>query len=144
MSFKLSNTSKRKLKTCHNDLQKIVVAAIAVSAIDFGVAEGHRSVIRQRKLYLDGKTKVDGINIKGKHNCSPSEAVDLYAFVNGKASWDREVLCYVAGVITAVAKQLKKQGEISHNIRWGGNWDGDGEILADQGFDDLPHFELKK
>ncbi len=28
------------------------------------------------------------------------------------------------------------------NLRWGGDWDGDRD-LADQDFDDWPHFELE-
>ena len=39
---------------------------------------------------------------------------------------------------------LWEKGLIDHVIRWGGNWDSDGVIIRDQGFDDLVHFELKE
>jgi peptidoglycan L-alanyl-D-glutamate endopeptidase CwlK len=37
--------------------------------------------------------------------------------------------------------QQEEQVEDTLRLRWGGDWDGDGE-LDDQQFDDLPHFEL--
>ena len=48
------------------------------------------------------------------------------------------------GHINGVAEMLYKQGGITHKLRWGGNWDMDGEILIDQSFDDRPHVELIK
>ena len=39
-------------------------------------------------------------------------------------------------------KILKEEGIISHDIRWGFNWDRDGIIISDQNFQDGPHFEL--
>jgi peptidoglycan L-alanyl-D-glutamate endopeptidase CwlK len=118
--------------------------AITVCPIDFGIAEGHRSVELQNKYFKEGKSKIDGINRKGKHNYEPSMAADIYLFINGKASWDKEGLSYVMGHINAVAELLYQQGQISHKLRWGGNWDMDGEILLDQSFDDRPHIELIK
>jgi len=139
---KFGNSSKQRLSTCHTDLQLIMNTAIGISDIDFGIAEGHRSIEDQQKYFREGKSKIDGINKKGKHNYSPSLAADIYAYVNGKASWSNEDLNYLAGLIHAVAEMLFSQGKVSHKIRWGGNWDMDGEILIDQSFDDRPHFEL--
>lgn len=140
--MKFSKTSKKRLSTCHNDLQLIINTAISISKIDFGVAEGHRSIEKQQQYFNEGKSKIDGVTRKGKHNYSPSLAVDIYAYVNGKASWNNEDLSYLAGLIDAVAEMLYKDAKITHKLRWGGNWDMDGEILIDQSFDDRPHFEL--
>ena len=41
----------------------------------------------------------------------------------------------MGGMLRGIAKQLNT------NIRWGGDWDNDGEI-ADNSFDDLVHVEL--
>ena len=144
MSYTFGSKSKERLKTCHSDLQKILNLAIEVSAIDFGVAEGYRSLEKQFQYYKEGKSQIDGIQKKGKHNYNPSLAVDIYPFVNGKAKWSNEDLSYLAGVIQTCANILLKDGLISHSIRWGGNWDMDGEMLSDQNFDDRPHFELHK
>lgn len=135
-------TSQARLTTCHNDLQLIMNEAIKYSNVDFGIAEGHRSIELQQKYFKEGKSKVDGIKVKGKHNYNPSLAADIYLWINGKASWNAETLTYVAGFIEATARQLYRNGNIEHLIRWGGNWDKDGEILSDQSFDDRPHFEL--
>ena len=142
MAFKFGSTSKQRLHTCHVDMQKIMNMAISVSDIDFGIAEGHRSVALQKKYFLEGKSKIDGVNRLGKHNYKPSLAADIYLWINGKAKWQNEDLSYLAGVIQTCATLLHRQGKISHVIRWGGNWDMDGEILYDQSFDDRPHFEL--
>lgn len=134
--YKFGNTSQERLNTCHEDLIKIFESAIALSPIDFGIAEGHRSIERQKKLFDEGKSKIDGITRKGKHNHSPSLAVDVYAWVNGKASWEQNHLCIIIGVVMAVAANY------GIKLRSGANWDMDGEFITDQSFQDLPHFEL--
>lgn len=148
MAFNFGKISEERLRTMHPDLQLVFRESIKVSEVDFGIAEGHRPVKRQQQLYAQGRTvpgrivtHVDGVNKKSKHNILPSEAGDIYAFVNGKAYWSERYLTYLGGVITSVAKRLYAEGKISRPIRWGGNWDRDGNILDDQQFDDAPHFE---
>ena len=141
--FKFSSSSMERLSTCHADLQLIFMNTIEISNIDFGIAEGHRSLERQKKLFDEKKSKIDGISKKGKHNYSPSLAVDIYPFINGAANWDNEHLSYLAGLIHGVSQMLLNSGKIQHAVRWGGNWDNDGVILIDQSFDDRPHFELR-
>jgi len=158
MGHKLGTTSKKRLNTCHSDIIKIITMAISVSKIDFGIAEGYRSIEKQQAYYAIGRTvdlhrkpitNVDGINNIGKHNLDPSEAVDLYVWhpnreTRLKIAYDKMHLSYVAGIIDACAEILYKQGEITHVIRWGANWDKDLIIDYDQDFDDFPHFELVK
>ena len=142
--------SKDRLSTCHKDLQLIMNLAIEISNIDFGISEGHRSIERQKELYDQGRTTpgkivtwIDGETKKGKHNYSPSMAVDIYPWINGKVQWDNEHLIYLAGLIHGVAEILYAKGEITHTIRWGGNFDMDGELLEETSVD-RPHFELVK
>lgn len=135
--MKFSELSDKRLKTCDKRLQSIMYRAIQVTDVDFGIAEGYRTVERQQELFKEGKTKIDGITAISNHNVNPSIAVDIYGYVNGKADYSVPVMCYLAGLIRACAIEL------GYKIRWGGNWDQDGEILTDQNFDDLPHFELK-
>ena len=140
--FKFGKNSKEKLSTCHVDLQLIMNTVINITDVDFGISEGNRSLAKQHQYFVEGKSKIDGIVRKGKHNYLPSLAVDIYPYFDGGAKWDNEHLSYLAGIIHAVAEMLYAQGKISHKIRWGGNWDMDGVILLDQSFDDRPHFEL--
>lgn len=142
MAFKFGKGSLAKKKTIHCELEVILEAAILRSMVDFGISEGRRSLARQRELYEQGLSKIDGTKRRGKHNHNPSLAVDIYAFVNGKANYDTHNMCYLAGVITGVAAALYNKGVITHRVRWGGNWDMDGVIMHDQSFQDLCHFEL--
>lgn len=159
MAFSFSNSSAEKVATCHRDLQLILNEAIRVSPVDFGVSEGHRSVERQFALYQQGRvfeggkwvvvgpvvTNVDGINNKGKHNEVPSKAADIYAYVARNVQnmlYDKEHLAVVAGVLLATAARLRAEGKITHWLRWGADWDSDGEIATDHRFVDRPHFEL--
>ena len=141
--YQLGKKSKAELSSCHTDLQKIVHTAIRLTDVDFAIVEGHRSIERQQLLYDAGRSKIDGVTKKGKHNYSPSLAFDICAIVKGKASWRECYLAYLGGILMVTANMLYEKGVISSTLRWGGNWDGDGEIITDQSFIDLPHFELK-
>lgn len=140
--FKFGKTSKERLNTCHSDIQLIMNEAIKITNVDFGIAEGHRSIEKQQQYFKEGKSKIDGVNKKGKHNYTPSLAADIYPYFDNGAKWDNEHLSYLAGIIHAVSEILFASGKITHKVRWGGNWDMDGIILIDQSFDDRPHFEL--
>lgn len=148
MEHRFGKRSQSKLNTCHEDLIKIMTLAISRSDIDFGISEGHRSLDRQYQLFLEGKSKIDGLDKKGKHNLTPSEAVDIYVYhpdriTQRKIIYDKKHLSYIGGVIMSCAQELYDKGEVTHLIRCGMNWDGDGIIDYDQLFDDFPHFELR-
>lgn len=141
--MRFSQRSLEKLSTCHVDLQLIAARAIEITPIDFGISEGHRSLEKQQEYFKKGLSKIDGINKKGKHNYNPSMAFDFYVYVPGKKlAYDKYHLTFVAGLMIAVAKMLILDNKIKHNVRWGGNWDSDGELIYDQSFQDLPHLEL--
>jgi peptidoglycan L-alanyl-D-glutamate endopeptidase CwlK len=162
--FKFGNRSNENLEEVHQDLQLIMEESIKVSDVDFGITEGYRAPAKQFEYYKRGReydydsdkwvisnrskvvTYLDGTIKKSKHNENPAMAVDIYIYIPGKPrmAYDFSHMSYVAGVITATTKRLLDEGEIKHSIRWGGNWDGDGELITDQSFDDLPHFELVK
>ena len=139
--------SLEKLYTCHVDLQKILSLAISRTNVDFGISEGYRSLERQKMLFDDGKSTIDGISKKGMHNHNPSLAADLYIYhsdaeTRKKIAYDKIHLAYIVGIISCCAAELLEEGKITHKIRWGGNWDSDGVIMIDQKFQDLPHIEL--
>jgi peptidoglycan L-alanyl-D-glutamate endopeptidase CwlK len=140
--FTFAKSSLKYLEKTHPDLKKICMRVKELSEIDFDISCSYRSLSEQNKLYKIGRSKIDGINNKGKHNVDPSEAVDIYSYNGSKASYDSNNLSYMAGLFRAVSQSMYQLGEISHIIRWGGNWDQDGVLITDQGFDDLPHFEI--
>lgn len=130
--YKFGPTSKAKLSTCHQDIQKILNEAIKV--IDFSVIEGHRDQSTQDRYFRSGASKLQWPN--SKHNTSPSRAADVAPY---PIVWEGEKakarFYYLQGVIKGIAESL------GISIRFGGDWDGDGDI-TDQSFNDLPHIEL--
>ncbi len=121
--------SKEKLATCDDRLQKVFNEVI--KHVDCSVLEGHRSKERQNKLYEEGKTKVR--YPKGRHNASPSNAVDVVPY---PIDWnDRERFHLFAGFVLGVANRM------GYTLRWGGDWNMNFQV-NDNNFDDFPHFEI--
>ena len=121
--------SKERLATCDEKLQKVFNEVI--KHVDCSVLEGHRSEERQEKLFKEGKTKVHYPN--GRHNASPSRAVDVVPY---PIDWnDRERFHLFAGMVIGLARGM------GISLRWGGDWNMNFEVDDNQ-FDDFPHFEL--
>ncbi len=134
--FSYSKASQTRLLQADPRLQLIFNVAIRRSKIDFGIADTYRSPEKQMEAFKAGKSDKDGVTNLSKHNQLPSLAVDIYGYLNGKIDYSIPVMCYLAGLIESVAQELCVP------IRQGVNWDGDGEMITDQYFDDYPHHEL--
>lgn len=152
-NHKFGNRSNKNLNTCYVELQVVMRESLKETQVDFGISEGTRTDEKQIHLYASGRTrpgpiltKRDGVTKKSKHQANPSPAVDIYAYIPGKPhlAYNKIYLAYLGGVITSVAERLYQEGRIAYRIRWGYNWDGDGEIGTDQDFQDMPHHELIK
>lgn len=161
LPHKLGTKSKQRYDTLHPDLQLIVDATLELCVVDFSIHEGHRPVEKQFEYYKKGRefvdgrwkvvnkknviTNIDGHFKKGKHNHTPSLALDFTAFVQGKPelTWDTVHLTYIGASMIMIAEFLFETEEIEHKLRWGGNWDKDGD-LADNTLYDRPHVELYK
>ena len=142
--YSFSNKSLAKLRTCHPDIQEILKELIAM--YDFSVLEGHRSTETQQKYFSEGKSKLDGISKKSKHQSMPSMAVDIMPYKKDSNAFSGEELdsrrfYMMMGMIKAITRRLLIQGKITHNVRFGLDWDSD-DTFKDQSFHDLPHFEL--
>ena len=139
-----SEKSKKKLDTCHPDL--IAIANEVLSIHDCSVFEGYRDQETQDRYYANGTSKVK--YPMGKHNKTPSMAIDLAPYKSGDDPYDMENVLYFSGIVMAVADQLYKEGRITHKLRWGGNWSSkaDSKFAFDKqpkGFFDGIHFELE-
>ena len=127
---RFGNRSKKNLASCDKKLQKVFNEVI--KHVDCSVLEGHRDEYRQNKLFDEGKTKVKFP--MGRHNSSPSRAVDVTPY---PVDWDdRERQTLFAGFVLGIALSM------GIKLRWGGDWDQDFQVV-DNRFDDFPHFELK-
>jgi hypothetical protein len=125
-----SKRSKERLASCDERLQEVFNEVI--KHVDCSVLEGHRSKERQNRLYDEGRTKVKYPN--GRHNISPSKAVDVTPY---PVDWeDRERQTLFAGFVIGIARGM------GYRLRWGGDWDMDFQVM-DNRFDDFPHFEIR-
>lgn len=146
----LSQSSKKRLETCHPDLQLVIEESIKYSPVDFGISHGYRSPEEQNELYQKGRTKpgdvvtyLDGYNKKSKHNESPSDAVDFYCWPR-EIMYDTEHLAAVVGVILSTANRLYEEGKINSIIKSGGDWNQNGIFVRkddSERFIDMPHIE---
>lgn len=136
---KYSQSSLDQLGTCDPRLQKVF--GVVIGYFDLTILEGHRGEEAQNRAYAKGLSKLPWP--LGKHNSTPSKAVDVAPYPIdwgdgkdvAKAEAARQRFCYLAGFVMMVAIQ---QGV---KLRWGGDWDGDRDT-RDEKFRDLGHFEI--
>ena len=137
---KFGSRSKKNLKGVKSEL--INVLNKVVKDYDITVTEGLRSGERQQELYAQGRSKLDGVNRKSKHQTGM--AVDIAPYPIDYS--DTKGFYYLAGIMMATAKRLGVR------IRWGGDWNMDQKFSGhpdhprtdeSQKFDDLVHYELR-
>ena len=113
--------SKANLATCHPDLQRLMNEVI--KEVDVTILCGHRGEAEQNAAFANHTSQLQWP--KGKHNKTPSMAVDVARF---PLDWnDVSGFKSLAVVIKRVAEELNIP------IKWGGDW---------KTFKDLPHYEL--
>ena len=124
--YKFGKRSRERLKGV--DARLVNVLNELIKIMDVTIIEGLRSKERQEQLLAQGKTKTKySKHIEGK-------AVDLAPY---PINWeDREMFHYMGGMLRGLGQAM------GVNIRWGGDWDSDGDI-NDNKFDDLVHVEIK-
>lgn len=134
MGFKLGKTSLARLKGVDETLVNVVKRAIEISEVDFTVLEGVRTLERQRELYAQGRTapgKIVTWTMKSRH--IEGKAVDLVPY---PLDWnDLDKFDKIKDAMFQAAKELDV------NLRWGADWDGDGNY-REKGEYDSPHFEI--
>lgn len=133
--FYFGKNSTKRLLECHPDLQELFNEVIKHQ--NCAVLVGHRGEHDQNLAFREGRSKLE--YPKSLHNKEPFPlAVDVVPWFKNRPHirWDdRERFYCFGGFVLGVAAKKKIK------IRWGGDWDRDGE-LRDQTFFDLPHFEL--
>lgn len=123
--FKLSERSKQRRKGVDSRLIEISDLAIQITVIDFGhpADAGLRTAERQKELFDQKSSKCDGYENLSYHQSG--KALDFYAYVDGKASWEKEHLAMVACAFLQAASIL------GYRLEWGGLWPWD-----------MPHVQL--
>ena len=154
MGFKLSARSIGKLEGVEKDLVNVVLEAIKLTKVDFGVTFGMRTLEEQQKLYDSGRSQT----MKSKHLLQDdgfSHAVDVVAYDGSDVVWELNVYDDICDAFKEAAK------EVGISIKWGAAW-SEGDIRSYSGsaedamnayvdlrrsqgrrpFIDGPHFEL--
>lgn len=124
--YRFGKRSKARLKGVKPELVNVLNELVKI--MDVTIIEGLRTEERQKQLVASGASKTKfSKHLEGK-------AVDLAPY---PIDWeDRDRFHYMGGMIRGIAKQLNV------NVRWGGDWDSDGDI-HDNNFDDLVHVEIR-
>ena len=131
--MKMYKFSKRSLDNLKNVDQRLVdICNELIKEIDFTVIEGYRTLERQKELFDAGFSKIDGIKKKGKHNYSPSLAIDIIPYKKGHNPFDG------SEESTKMFKELNKSFDkvakkLGIKYEWGGSW---------KTFVDLPHYQV--
>ena len=114
--FVLSITSRTRMVDVNPDLINITNLAIKLTVIDFGIPAdgGIRTAERQKELFDEGVSNADGVINLSNHQSG--DALDFYAYVDGKASWESHHLAMVA------AAHLQAASMLGIKINWGGFW----------------------
>ena len=125
MMPRFGKRSKQRLKGVNMVLVHILGKLVEI--MDVTIIEGVRTQERQNELVKKGASKTKySKHIEGR-------AVDVAPY---PIDWkDRERFHYMGGMLRGIAHELNIK------VRWGGDWDSDGEI-ADNSFDDLVHVEV--
>lgn len=125
--FALSESSKKVLASVDHRLIEVSELAITITKIDFGhpSSGGLRTAEEQNALYENGKSRCDGFVLKSLHQSG--RALDFYAYVDGKASWDDYHLAMVASAF------LQSASKLGYSLEWGGLF---------KNFKDFPHIQI--
>ena len=110
MTFALSQRSLANLEGVQPALVAVVKRAIVLTKVDFGVIEGLRTEARQRELVDRGASQT----MNSRH--LTGHAVDLMAYIDGRASWELNLYDDIADAMKHAAIEL------STPIKWGGAW----------------------
>jgi len=147
--FKLSGRSILRLNGVNEDLRSVVLRAIEITKVDFGVIEGLRTEKRQEELVASGASQT----MKSRH--LTGDAVDLMAYVGSRGSWELNLYDDIADAMKAAA--IEKDVGIQWGAAWTvpdiREWDGTMEEAMNSYIDtrrsegrrpfiDAPHFQL--
>jgi peptidoglycan LD-endopeptidase CwlK len=124
MAEKMREFSARSVKSLqgvHPDLVRVMRRALRLSALDFMVIEGLRTIERQRQLVAKGASQT----MRSRH--LTGHAVDIVPVVGGSIRWDWPLYHRLA---VAVKQAAIDEGV---SIEWGGDW---------RSFPDGPHWQL--
>lgn len=113
--YQLGSRSVARLAGVHPHLVGVVRRAITLTAQDFSVLEGVRSLATQREYVAKGASQtLDSRHLVGADGLG--HAVDLVAYVAGTVRWEWDLYLPIADAMRRAAIDLGVP------VRWGGAW----------------------
>ena len=141
MTYALGPRSLARLEGVHPQLVAVVARAIKLTAQDFVVLEGVRTPARQAELYAQGRTR-PGDKVTWTMTSNHFRKADGYGHAVDICPWP--VDWTTPSKFDAIANAMEQAAdELGINIRWGADWDDDGN-RRERGESDSPHFELAR
>lgn len=135
--FHFGTASLRRLNTCHEDIQTIVMDALAHSPADFTITDGLRGEAAQEAAFEAGNSKAHFGQSPHNflvRNDGGSPAVDIVPYVNGRLAYDDDAaFTAIAEVIHASNKRLIGEGMVKFTLENG---------FEEWGWD-KPHWQIK-
>lgn len=127
--------SQKKLSECDHHL--VLFFNEIIKFRDCTIICGHRNEADQNLAYSTGTSKVKWPD--GKHNKTPSEAVDVAPYFPGRGvSLNKYEVVEFGHYCLGVRDCMN----LKDRIRWGGDWDRDFMTLTDNEFLDAFHWEV--
>lgn len=136
--------SSNKLRTCHPKLQHVARQGLIYSPYDISIIHGWRGEAEQNALYDSGLSRVRWPDSRHNKSRDPayaygiSDAIDFMPYLPhlGERVWEQtHIFACIAGCFFAAAV------EVGVTLRWGGDWDGDGDTQEHR-LQDWGHIEL--
>lgn len=125
MIYVYGNKSESKIVTCTQNLQLVIYRGIELTPYDITIIHGWRGEEIQNALFASGAS--DNPWPDSKHNTidedsqALSEAFDFGPWIDSRIPWgETHIFAVIAGCFFAAAAEL---GVL---LRWGGDWDADG------------------
>lgn len=120
--FHFGTASTKRLNTCHQDIQAIMVEALAMSHVDMTIVCGERNEAEQEEAFNAGFSKAHFG--QSPHNFSPSRAVDVAPYQHGQIQWaDLGLFKTIAQYIRAANEKLLELKIVSIELEQIGAWD---------------------
>ena len=130
--FELDTKSLNRLHGVDKRLVDLTKQVAKITPIRFQITEGYRDRMRQKELYAEGKSKIDGEIKLGKHQLG--KAIDIVCCKEGYTEPLRDIYI-VIGLFLAKAKEL------NINIKVGALWDNNS--TKDNNFIDAFHIQVE-
>lgn len=125
MSFQYGSGSRAKLETCSENLQLVAHRGLEVTPYDIIIIHGWRDAEVQNALFMSGASTKEFPESKHNHfddeGVPESLAFDFAPYIDGRIPWgETHIFAVIAGCFFSAAAEL---GVL---LRWGGDWDADG------------------